>query len=51
VLEVDGYRDESLLIASYATFIFTPYIILIYILPVERLMKRIKLNVMKKLVD
>jgi hypothetical protein len=51
VLEVDGYMDQSLTIATYATFIFTPYIILIYILPVERLMKRIKLNIMKKLVD
>ena len=49
VLEVDGYNDQSLLILSYATFIFTPYIILIYILPVERLMKRVKLY-MKKLI-
>ena len=47
VLEVDGYRDRSLLILSYATFIFTPYIILIYILPVERLTKSVKLNVKK----
>ena len=48
VLEVDGYRDRSLLILSYAAFIFTPYIILIYILPVERLMKRVKLNMSGK---
>ena len=47
VLEVDGYRDRSLLILSYTGFIFTPYIILIYILPVERLMKRVKLNMKK----
>ena len=50
VLEVDGFRDQLLLILSYATFIFTPYIILIYILPVERLMKRVKLNMKKKLI-
>ena len=50
VLEVDGYRDQSLRIATNAMFTFTPYIILIYILPVERLMRKLKLT-MKKLID
>jgi hypothetical protein len=50
-IRINVYRDELLTIASYATFIFTPYIILIYILPVGRLMKRVKFNIVKKLVD
>ena len=34
VLEVDGYKDQSLLLATSAMLIFAPCIILIYILPV-----------------
>ena len=50
MLEVNGYMGQSLQIATYATYTFTPYIILIYILPVERLWGKVKLN-MKKLID
>ena len=50
MLEVDAYMDQSLQIATYVTYTFTPYIILIYILPVERLWRTVKLN-MKKLID
>ena len=42
VLDVDGYVDQSLRIATNATFTFTPYIILIYILPVGRLVRKLK---------
>ena len=43
VLEVDGHRDQALSMASNAMFIFAPYIILIYIIPVEKTMERLRI--------
>ena len=50
VLEVNGYRVQSFIVAINAMFTLTPYVILIYILPVEKLVKRVK-TVLEKSID